>query len=100
MMSPPKKWRDFSDAGNNALTARAIRKVSMSKEDEEFQYRDILDLIMDYEAGNLGTSDCVKLFQRLIDEGLADRLQGHYGRKAAYMIDQKICTPRKETDET
>ena len=72
----------------------------MSKEDEEFKSKDILDLIMDYEAGNLGTSDQVKLFQRLIDEGLADRLQGHYGRKAAYLIEQGICTPRKEENET
>lgn len=36
--------------------------------------------IIDYEAGNLGDNGIVKLFQYLLDSGLAWTLQGSYGR--------------------
>jgi hypothetical protein len=42
--------------------------------------------IMAYEAGELDADGERHLFQRLVDSGLAWKLQGHYGRTAAAMI--------------
>jgi hypothetical protein len=42
--------------------------------------------IMAYEAGELDAAGERHLFQRLVDSGLAWKLQGHYGRTAAAMI--------------
>jgi hypothetical protein len=42
--------------------------------------------IMAYEAGELDADGERRLFQSLVDSGLAWKLQGHYGRTAAAMI--------------
>jgi hypothetical protein len=42
--------------------------------------------IMAYEAGELDAAGERRLFQSLVDSGLAWKLQGHYGRTAAAMI--------------
>jgi hypothetical protein len=49
-----------------------------------------LDQIIAYEQGELSNEDTVKLFQSLVDSGLAWRLQGHYGRTAQRMIDAGV----------
>lgn len=54
----------------------------------------MLDLtgdIIAYESGELDEDSIVALFQRLIDNGMAWRLQGHYGRTAAALIDAGLC---------
>ena len=48
--------------------------------------------MMAFEAGSLPESDVIPLFQYLIDEGHAWRLQGFYGRIAHQLIDHGICT--------
>ena len=48
---------------------------------------DIVDKIIAYEQGDLGTEETKELFQELVDSGLAWRLQGYYGRVAQRMID-------------
>jgi hypothetical protein len=45
-----------------------------------------LDDIMAYEAGELDHAAEVALFQRLVNSGLAWKLQGHYGRVARSML--------------
>ena len=50
------------------------------------------DIITAYEQGELSEDDTTALFQALIDNGMAWRLQGHYGRTAAAMIDAGLCT--------
>ena len=49
--------------------------------------RDLLDQLIDYEDGALDDDECVELFQRLVDSGLAWTLQGHYGRTAVALIE-------------
>ena len=41
---------------------------------------DCLDNIIAYESGELDDAGAIRLFQHLIDTGLAWSLQGHYGR--------------------
>lgn len=50
------------------------------------------DTIIAYEQGELGYEDIVNMFQELIDSGEAWTLQGHYGRTAAALISEGVCT--------
>jgi hypothetical protein len=64
----------------NARTTQSATKFNM------------LDFIMDYEAGELDEEQTVDGFQHLIDSGTAWQLQGHYGRTAFALIDAGHCT--------
>lgn len=46
--------------------------------------------IMLYEEGGLDYDRTLQLFQYLVDTGLAWRLQGHYGRTAASLLERKL----------
>lgn len=50
-----------------------------------------IDQIIAYENGELNEEETIKLFQSLIDNGMAWRLQGHYGRTAAALIEEGLC---------
>lgn len=47
-----------------------------------------------YEDGLLNEPETVKLFQELVDTGLAWRLQGAYGRAARSMIERGLVKER------
>lgn len=56
-----------------------------------------IDKIIAYEQGELGEIETIELFQELIDNGMAWKLQGHYGRTAMYLIENGLCE-RKVND--
>jgi hypothetical protein len=57
---------------------------------------DITSQVIAYEQGDLSDEDTIALFQRLIDSGLAWQLQGSYGRMAARLIEDGLCTPPRK----
>ena len=53
----------------------------------------IINYIIQYETeGFEQEEEYIAFFQILIDNGLAWRLQGHYGRTAKSLIDAGLCT--------
>lgn len=53
----------------------------------------IVNLIMEYESGELGVEDTIRFFGRLIESKMAWSLQGHYGRTASAFIDEGYINP-------
>jgi hypothetical protein len=69
----------------------AVKEGKKMKKSKEVPQPSIGELIA-FEDGSLSQDDTVSLFQRLIDCGLAWKLQGCYGRTAKALIDQGLCT--------
>jgi len=59
---------------------------------------DITNKIIDYENGELTVKECIELFQELLNTGLINQLQGHYGRVAMNLIDAGIIVPQVGKD--
>ena len=53
---------------------------------------DVTTRIIEFEEGTLEEDEVVELFQDLIDSGLAWQLQGFYGRTAASLIENGLCS--------
>ena len=49
--------------------------------------------IIRYEGGQMEEDETIALFQELVDSGVAWRLQGHYGRTAAALIEAGLVIP-------
>ena len=54
---------------------------------------DCVSALMRYEADELGESETIRLFQHLVNTGLAWKLQGHYGRRARALLDARTIRP-------
>lgn len=67
-------------------------EVKMSSDKNLAKLQDLGTAISAYEAGELSEAEEVELFQKLIDNGMAWKLQGHYGRNAEYLINIGRCT--------
>jgi hypothetical protein len=52
---------------------------------------DIVGDIIEYESGDMTQERAVEFFQKLIDSGLAWKLQGSYGRFAVTLIEAGLC---------
>ena len=50
----------------------------------------MLDLILDYESGNLEEHQIIELFQQIYDTKAYLWLQGHYGRTLEHLIDSDL----------
>ncbi len=51
-----------------------------------------VDKIIRYENGEMDSkTEIVAFFQELINTGMAWKLQGHYGRTAAFLIQEGLC---------
>lgn len=57
---------------------------------------DTVGLIMAYEEGGLSDEETLTLFAHLIKNGMAWKLQGHYGRTAAALIEGGYITATGE----
>lgn len=56
----------------------------------------ILNELMEWENGSMTEEEEIKLFQKLIDSGMAWTLQGMYGRRAMFLIKIGICYRKGE----
>lgn len=59
---------------------------------------DVTGHIIAYESGQLDKDSIIRLFQYLVDTGLAWTLQGHYGRTACVLISNGLIQPRGHID--
>jgi hypothetical protein len=57
---------------------------------------DEVSFIMEFEGGDLTFEEVIIGFQHLIDSGTVWQLQGSYGRIAASLLDQGLCTKAGE----
>ncbi len=51
----------------------------------------IINELMEWENGSMTEEEEIKLFQKLIDNGMAWTLQGMYGRQAMRLIEAGLC---------
>lgn len=55
-----------------------------------------LDRLIAYERGQLNEEETIELFQALIDNGMAWKLQGFYGRTAMELIYAGLCVAKRQ----
>lgn len=51
-----------------------------------------VDTLVAYEQGELDDEQIIEFFQQGIDAGWVWQFQGHYGRTAANLIEEGLCT--------
>lgn len=61
---------------------------------------DHVGAIIDYEGSEQSAEETLRLFQYLVDTGLAWQLQGHYGRTAKALIDKGLVSPSANEEPT
>lgn len=61
---------------------------------------DHVGAIIEYEGDEQSAEDTLRLFQYLVDTGLAWKLQGRYGRTATALIDKGLVSASAHQDPT
>ena len=61
--------------------------------------KDIIDYIILYETDQLDDLNTLKLFSKLIKNGMAWTLQGHYGRTANKLIESEYLLANGDINE-
>lgn len=56
----------------------------------------LIDEIMRFEGEQMTQEELIPFFQRLVDTGMAWRLQGTYGRTAHNLLSQGLIRPRTD----
>ncbi len=59
--------------------------------------RRLATLLPLYESGEMTHKQEIRFFRELINSGLAWSLQGHYGRRADYLIKEGLCPKPEKT---
>ena len=77
------------------MTIKYPPSYLLPQPNEKNMNRHLTDMIIKYEQDLLDDDDTISLFQELIDNGMAWRLQGHYGRMATRLIEAGLCTKKK-----
>ena len=54
--------------------------------------QNLTERIIKYEQGKLTEEQTIQLFQDLVDSGVVMKLQGHYGRFAAQLLEAGLIT--------
>ena len=54
--------------------------------------KNLTERIVAYEQGELNEQQTIQLFQELVDSGLIMKLQGHYGRLAAQLLEAGLIS--------
>jgi len=54
--------------------------------------KNLTERIVAYEHGELNEQQTIQLFQELVDSGMIMKLQGHYGRFAAQLLEAGLIT--------
>ena len=54
--------------------------------------KNLIERIIEYEQGKLDDQQTIQLFQELVDSGLIMKLQGHYGRLAAQLLEAGLIS--------
>lgn len=70
-----------------------VRRIVKKKPTKKFN---LVNEIMEFESEGLPPKREKKLFQNLVNSGMAFQLQGRFGRQAAAMIRAGIIKPRKK----
>jgi hypothetical protein len=56
----------------------------------------LAERVLLYETDQMSEQEMIKLFQDLVDTGMAWKLQGHYGRTAMILLDAGVIAPPED----
>ena len=85
-----------ADRSGHGTTTRHSGEWTNRQDSIERRDTDLLEAIMDWEAGELGAASTLELFSALVESGQAWTLQGAYGRQASAIIEAGYLTDTGE----